>query len=62
MVNDWKQPTRNAKMSARLFMNKVFKVETCKAKPKDNGGKEMPEGQHYSKVKRIVEVITGART
>jgi len=60
MVNDWKQPTRNAKLAPRIFINKVFKVETCKAKPKDNGGIEMPESQHYSKVNRIVEVITGA--
>ncbi len=61
LVNGWKQPTRNAEMSPRLFINKVFKVETCKAKPKDNEI-NMPESQHYSKVKRIVEVLTGART
>jgi len=61
MVNDWKQPSRNTKMSPKLFKNKVFRVKTFKAKPKHNG-KEMPESQQYSKVEEIVEVITGART
>lgn len=28
MVNGWNRPSRNAKMSPRLFLNKIYKVKT----------------------------------
>jgi len=42
-----KLPSRNAKMSPRLFLNKVFRVRTRTVKPKD-GGVELPDDFHYS--------------
>jgi hypothetical protein len=56
MVNDWKKPTRNAKMSPRLFKNKIFKIKTRTVKPMHNR-KEMPQHFWYSVVDEIIEVI-----
>lgn len=56
-VNNWQKPTRNAKMSPRIFLNKIFKVKTRVTKPSHNG-KEMPENFWYSVVDHIVEVMS----
>jgi hypothetical protein len=56
MVNDWQKPSRNAKMSPRLFLNKIYKVKTRTVKPPHNG-KEMPEQFWYSVVDEIIEVL-----
>lgn len=58
MVNGWQKPSRNAKMSARLFLNKIYKVKTRTVKPKHNE-KEMPESFWYSVVDKIIEVVAG---
>jgi hypothetical protein len=58
MVNGWMKPSKNAKMSPRLFLNKVFKVRTRTVKPKHND-KLMPESFHYSVVDELIEVIAG---
>ena len=57
MVNDWRKPSRNAKMSPRHFLNKVYRVKTRIVKPPYNGKKEMPEQFWYSVVDEITEVI-----
>ncbi len=56
MVNGWRRPSRNTKMSARLFKNKIYTVKTRTVKPQHNG-KEMPEDFWYSIVNEIIEVI-----
>jgi len=56
MVNGWRRPSRNTKMSARLFKNKIYTVKTRTVKPQHNGN-EMPEDFWYSVVDEIVEVI-----
>jgi len=56
MVNGWNKPSRNAKMSPRIFKNKIYKIKTRTTKPKHNG-KEMPENFWYSVVDEILEVI-----
>jgi hypothetical protein len=61
MVNGYRKPSRNATMSPRLFMNKVFKVKTRTAKPKHND-REMPEDFHYSVVDSIIEVVVNETT
>ena len=58
MVNGWQKPSRNAKMSPRLFKNKIFRIKTRTAKPKHNN-KEMPENFWYSVVDEIMDVVTG---
>jgi hypothetical protein len=58
MVNRWKKPSKNAKMSPKLFLKKIYKIKTRKAKPKHNG-KEMPKDYWYSVVDEIVEVTAG---
>jgi hypothetical protein len=58
MVNGWKMPSRNAKMSPRLFLNKIYRVETRTVKPKHHD-KPMPEAFWYSIVDEIVEVVAG---
>ena len=58
MVNDWNPPSRNAKMSPRLFLKKVFKVKTRTVKPEHNK-KPMPDSFWYSVVDEIVEVVAG---
>lgn len=55
-INGNKLPSRNAKMSPRLFLNKLCKVKTRTVKPKD-GGEELPECFHYSIVDTIMEVL-----
>lgn len=57
MVNKWRKPTRNAKMSPRLFKNKIFKVQTRTVKP-IYGTKEMPKEFWYSIVDLIIDVIS----
>jgi hypothetical protein len=57
MVNGWRRPSRNAKMSPRLFLNKVYRVKTRTVRPKHND-REMPGGK-YSVVDSILEVLTG---
>jgi hypothetical protein len=56
MVNNWQRPSRNAKMSPKLFVNKIYKVRTRTVKPKHNGN-EMPEHFWYSIVDEILQVI-----
>ena len=56
MVNNWQPPSRNAKMSPKIFLNKIFKIRTRTAKPKRDG-KEMPEQCWYSLVDVLVEVV-----
>ena len=56
MVNNWQPPSRNAKMSPKIFLNKIFKIRTRTTKPKRDG-KEMPEQCWYSLVDVMVEVI-----
>jgi hypothetical protein len=56
MVNSWNKPSRNAKMSPRIFKNKIYKIKTRTTKPKHNG-KDMPENFWYSVVDEILEVI-----
>jgi hypothetical protein len=58
MVNDWQKPSRNAKMSPRIFLNKIYKVKTRTVKPPHNG-KEMPKQFWYSVVDEIKEVNAG---
>ncbi len=58
MVNNWQKPSRNAKMSPRLFLNKIYKIKTRTVKPKYNG-KEMPDNFWYSVVDEINEVMAG---
>ena len=57
MVNRWNKPSRNAKMSPRLFINKIYKIKTRTVKPLHDG-KEMPENFRYSVVDAILEVVT----
>lgn len=57
MVNGWRIPSRNAKMSPRLFLNKIFKIKTRTVKPEQRKGKKMPEHLWYSVVDYIEEVI-----
>ena len=57
MVNGWQRPSRNAKMSPRLFLKKIYKVKTRTVKPLYNGKKEMPEQFWYSVVDEIIGVI-----
>lgn len=58
MVNGWQKPSRNAKMSPRIFKNKIFRIQTRTVKRKHND-KEMPDSFNYSVVDRILEVIAG---
>ena len=55
MVNGWQKPSRNATMSPRLFLNKIYIVKTRTVKPLHNG-KEMPEAFCYAVVDEIIEV------
>ena len=57
-VNNWNRPSKNAKMSPRLFFNKLYKIRTRTCIPKRNG-QEMPEEYWYSVVDEIIEVIAG---
>ena len=55
-VNGWRKPSRNAKLSPHLFLNKIYRVKTRTVKPTHNG-KEMPKEFWYSVVDCIDEVI-----
>jgi hypothetical protein len=57
MVNGWQKPSRGAKMSPRIFLNKIFKIKTRTVKPPHNRGK-MPKDFWYSVVDEIIKVIT----
>ena len=57
-VNGWQKPSRNTKMSPRIFKNKIFKVETRTVKRKHND-KKMPDSFNYSIVDKILEVVAG---
>ena len=50
MVNGWKKPSKNAKMSPRLFLNKVYKVKTRTVEPRHHG-KKMPKEFWYSNLR-----------
>jgi hypothetical protein len=56
LVNGWKKPSKNAKMSPRLFINKIYKVKTRKVEPRHHG-KKMPKEFWYSVVDEILEVV-----
>ena len=56
-VNGWRKPSRNTKMSPRIFVNKIFRIKTRTAKPKHND-KEMPADFWYSIVDEILDVIS----
>jgi hypothetical protein len=56
MVNNWQRPSRNSKMSPRLFLNKIYKVKTRTVKPQYNG-ERMPDDFWYSVVDEILKVI-----
>jgi len=56
-VNGWRKPSRNSKLSPRLFLNKIYKVKTRTVKPKQPNGKEMHKEFWYSVVDYIDEVI-----
>ena len=57
-VNGWMRPSRNAIMSPRLFINKIYKIKTRTVKPLSNG-KKMPDTFWYSVVDEMVEVVAG---
>jgi len=66
MVNGWQPPTRNAKMSPRLFKNKIFTIATRTVYPpihpaakKSNKVEVMPEAFWYSVVDKILCVNAG---
>jgi hypothetical protein len=61
MVNGWSKPSRNAKMSPRLFLKKVYQIRTRTVRPQHNG-RDMPEVFWYSVVDEIVKVLTGPWT
>jgi len=58
MVNGWQKPSRNAKLSPRIFLNKVYRVKTRTVRQK-RGDKVMPKAFQYSVVDYIVEVVLG---
>ncbi len=57
-VNGWKQPSRNSKMSPRLFLNKVYTVKTRTAKPLYNKDEPMPKSFWYTVVDEILDIDT----
>ncbi len=58
MVNGWQRPSRNTKMSPRLFKNKIYAVKTRTVKPEHNG-EPMPEQFRYSIIDKILKVNAG---
>jgi hypothetical protein len=58
-LNDGRKPTRNAKMSPRLFLNKVCRIRTRTVIHKYNEKDEMPESFRYSVVDEIIGVMPG---
>jgi hypothetical protein len=59
LVNGWRRPSRNSKMSPKLFKGKVYRIKTRKANPPQPNGKDMPDDFKYSVVDSIIEVVTG---
>lgn len=59
MVNGWQKPSRNAKMSPRIFINKLYKIKTRTVKPPQPNGEEMPKDFWYSVVDTIIEIQAG---
>lgn len=51
-----KLPSRNAKMSPRIFLNKLFRVKTKTVIPKD-GNFDLPSDFHYSIIESITESL-----
>ena len=49
-------PSRNAKMSPRIFLNKLFRVKTRTVHPK-NAGEFLPSDFHYSIIEGIIECL-----
>ena len=58
MVNDWQKPSRNAIMSPKLFLNKIYTIKTKTVRPLHDK-KEMPESFWYSIVDEIKSVNAG---
>jgi hypothetical protein len=58
MVNGWQRPSRNTKMSARIFKNKVYTIETRIVMPEHNS-EPMPKQYWYSIVDKILKVNAG---
>jgi len=58
MVNGWKKPSKNAKMSPKLFKNKIYRIKSRTVKPKHYRD-EMPKDFWYSVVDGILEVVAG---
>ena len=56
MVHD-RPPSKNAKMSPKIFKNKIFKIRTRKVKRKYTNGNDMPSYCDYSVVGTIEEVL-----
>ena len=61
-LNGCKKPSRNARMSPKIFKNKRLLIKTRTVKPKRNGKEIMPKEFWYSVVDQIVEVLTGGAT
>lgn len=51
-------PKRRDKMSPNVFLNKAYKIKVTTVRRKYPDGTFMPEMFNYSKVERIVEVLT----
>lgn len=60
MAYGWRKPSRNAKMSPRIFLNKVCGIKTRTVKPEHNRQK-MPDAFWYSVVDYIISINTGNR-
>jgi hypothetical protein len=56
IANNGKRPSRNAKVSPRIFLNKAYMVKVKTKKP-NNSGEEVPDSLSYSAVEAIVRVI-----
>lgn len=54
-----KIPSKNAKMSPKIFKNKIFKIRTRKVKRKFPNGKDMPSDFDYSLVDIIEDILAG---
>ncbi len=54
-VNE-KLPSRNAKMSPRLFVNRLYRVKTRTVRP-INGGEKLPDRFFYSVIDSIIEPL-----
>jgi hypothetical protein len=50
-------PSKNAKMSPKVFKSKIFNIRTVRVKRKFPNGNDMPSDCDYSKVDTIEEVL-----